>query len=404
MEEETKKETVAEEEKSFAELFEQSVVTPVRIEPGQKLDVRIVKVSREWVFLDLGGKSEGYLEKKELLDDRGELTVKEGDTICAYFLSADSSGWLFTTKVGSGSAGRQYLEDAFRNSIPVEGCIEKEIKGGFEVKIAGSTRGFCPFSQMGMRRIENAAEHIGKTVAFKIIEYKENGRSIILSHRKIEEEENKKRREELKGSLKKGMPIKGTVTSIRKFGAFVDIGGVEGMIPISEIGWSRVEDINDVLTAGQEVEVIIKELDWEANRLSFSLKETLSDPWGKITEQFPEESRHRGRVARLAPFGAFVTLVPGIDGLIHISSLGQGKRINNPREVLSEGQSVEVRIAKIDREKKRLSLALVTEGSEAQGDESYKEYIKKSGHKPAAGSFGTLGDAFKAKPAGKGRR
>jgi len=403
MEQDNRKKAAEDDEQSFAELFEQSFVRPVRLEPGQKVEARIVKISDEWVFLDLGGKSEGYLDKRELLDKNGNLIAQEGDSIGAYFLSADNNERLFTTRVGSGAAGHQYLEDAFRSGIPLEGCIEKEIKGGLEVKIAGSIRGFCPYSQMGMRRVEAPADCIGKTLSFKIIEYRDNGRTVILSHRKVEEEENQKRTEALKMSLKKGMRIRGVVSSIQKFGAFVDIGGVEGLVPISEISWGRVDNVADILAVGQEVEVTIRELDWEKNRFSFSLKETLPDPWQQVAEKFPEESRHIGTVARLTPFGAFVTLAPGVDGLIHISNLGEGRRINNPRDVLSEGQAVEVRIAKIDRVKKRLSLALVTEGSEAERDDSYKQYIGKSDSK-TSGSLGTLGDALRAKLGNKGKK
>jgi len=396
MEPEKNSETETEEEQSFAELFEQSAATPSRLAPGQKVDATVVKISGDWIFIDLGGKSEGYLDKKELLDADGCLTVKEGDRISAYFLSSENSERLFTTRVGSGAAGLQYLEDACANGIPVEGFVEKEVKGGFEIKIAGSLRGFCPYSQMAMRRVERPADHIGKTMSFKIIECRENGRNLILSHRKIEEEESRKRKEELKALLKTGQLVKGTVISIRKFGAFVDIGGIEGMIPVSEVGWSRVDDINNVLTAGQAVQVIVKELDWNKDRISLSLKETLSDPWEKVSGQFPDETCHTGTVTRLAPFGAFVTLAPGIDGLIHISALGSGKRINSPREVLSEGQTVRVRVAKIDREKKRLSLALVTEDGEAETDASYRDFLKTpdSGR---SGSFGPLGDALRAK-------
>jgi len=403
MEQDSRKKAAEDDEQSFAELFEQSVVKPVRLEPGQKVEARIVKISDEWVFLDLGGKSEGSLDKRELLDESGNLTVREGDSIGAYFLSSDNNERLFTTRVGSGAAGHQYLEDAFRSGIPLEGCIEKEIKGGLEVKIAGGIRGFCPYSQVGMRRVENHADSIGKTLSFKIIEYRDNGRSIILSHRKVEEEENQRRTQALKISLQKGMLVKGVVSSVQKFGAFVDIGGVEGLVPISEISWGRVDNVADVLAVGQEVEVIVRELNWEKNRFSFSLKETLPDPWQQVAEQFPEESRHVGTVARLTPFGAFVTLAPGVDGLIHISHLGEGKRINNPRDVLSEGQTVAVRIAKIDREKKRLALALVAEGSEAERDDSYKQYIGRSDSK-TSGSLGTLGDALRAKLGNKGKK
>ena len=285
------------------------------------------------------------------------------------------------------------LEEAFHSRIPVEGVAEKEIKGGYEIKIAGSVRGFCPFSQMGLRRSDNPQEIIGKKLLFKITEYRDNGRSLVLSNRKVLEEERELIREELKKTLQKDMVVKGTVISLRPFGAFVDIGGIEGLLPISEVGWSRIEDLGSVLSPGQEVEVKVMDLDWEKNRISVSLKAALPDPWLQLSARFPEESCHTGIVAHLAPFGAFVTLAPGIDGLIHISQLGQGKRINHPREVLAEGQAIEVRVIKIDMESKRLSLAFASSGPQEQEEDDFKQYVEKQ---PAgkSDSPGAMGSAF----------
>jgi len=380
-------------DKSFAELFEQSFKKPSRLEPGQKVEAVIVKITDDWVFLDLGDKSEGCLDRKELLDADGNLTVAEGDRVNAYFLSSESNERIFTTKVSGGAAGNQHLEDAFHSRIPVEGVAEKEIKGGYEIKIAGSVRGFCPFSQMGLRRADNSQDVIGKKLLFKITEYRDNGRSLVLSNRKVLEEERERIREELKKTLTKDMVLKGTVISLRPFGAFVDIGGVEALLPISEVGWNRIEDLNSALSPGQELEVKVLELDWEKNRISVSLKAALPDPWLQLRARFPEESCHTGTVAHLAPFGAFVTLAPGIDGLIHISQLGQGKRINHPREVLAEGQAIEVRVVKIDMENKRLSLAFASASPQEQEEDDFRQYAEKQ---PAgkSGSPGTMGAAL----------
>ena len=380
-------------DKSFAELFEQSFQKPSRLEPGQKVDAVIVKITNEWIFLDLGDKSEGCLEKKELLDPDGNLTVAEGDRLSAYFLSAENNERLFTTRVSGGVVGNKYLEDAFHSRIPVEGVAEKEIKGGYEIKIAGSVRGFCPYSQMGLRRSDAPQDAIGKKLLFKITEYRDNGRSLVLSNRKVLEEERARIREELEKTLTKDMVVTGTVTSLRPFGAFVDIGGVESLLPISEAGWSRMDDLSSVLSPGQEVTVKVIDLDWENSRISVSLKAALPDPWLSLPDQFPEESLHSGTVARLVPFGAFVTLAPGIDGLIHISQLGQGKRINHPREVLSEGQAIEVRVLKIDTESRRLSLALANASPQEQEEDDFRQYMEKQ---PArkSDSHGTLGAAL----------
>ena len=391
------------EDQSFAELFEQSFKKPARLEPGQKVDAVIAKITDEWVFLDLGGKSEGCLDKKELLDPDGKLMAAEGDRVSAYFLSSTNNEKLFTTRVRGGAAGNQHIEDAFHSGIPVEGVAEKEIKGGYEIKIAGAVRGFCPYSQMGLRRTNDPQAFIGKKLLFKITEYRDNGRSVVLSNRKVLEEDRERIREELKETLKKDMVVKGTVVSLRPFGAFVDIGGIEGLLPISEVSWSRIDDLSSVLSPGQEVEVKVMDLDWEKNKFSFSLKAALPDPWLQLQTQFPEGSCHAGIVARLAPFGAFVTLAPGIDGLIHISQLGQGKRINHPREVLAEGQSIEVRVVTIDMEAKRLSLALASASPQEQQEDDFRQYLEKQ-PAPEPSSLSAMGAALLHARAGKNKK
>ncbi len=190
------------------------------------------------------------------------------------------------------------------------------------------------------------------------------------------------------------MVISGTVTQLKPFGAFIDIGGLEGLLPISEVGWSRVENIEEVLSVGQQLEVAVKGIDWEADRFSFSLKETLADPWQRVGEKFPEGSVHNGTVVRLAPFGAFVTLGEGIDGLVHISRLGGGKRINHPREVVKEGEVVAVRVEKIDGDAKRISLVPAGAAAEEEASQvDFSKYVDKS----SSSSMGTLGDLLKAK-------
>ncbi len=383
-------------EKSFAELLNESEPERGRLKPGQRVEAVVVKITPEWVFIDVGGKHEGYLDRREFLDAEGNLTITEGQTIRSYFLSSQRNERLFTTKVGAGEAGRAYLEDASKSGIPVEGTVEREVKGGFEVKLAGDIRGFCPFSQMGLFRVETPADWVGKRLTFRIIEYGERGRNIIVSHRAILEEAQAKRREELKLSLTEGMTVTGTVVSLQKFGAFVDLGGIQGLIPISEICWEHVADIADRLKVGQEVEAAILRLDWERDRISLSLRAKLPDPWERVTTEFPEGSSFTGTVARLTKFGAFVTLMPGVDGLVHISKLGRGKRITHPSEVLTEGQDVAVTIEKIDQSAKRISLALPGDVEEEKAEEleDFQKYVGK-----APGSFGSLGDALQKKMA-----
>ncbi len=384
-------------EENFAEMFEKSMEKKQgRLQPGQMVETVIVKISEDWIFLDLGGKGEGYLDKKEMVDEAGNLTVKEGETVRAYFVSSDNNEMHFTTKIGSGPGKQTQIEDAWRNQVPVEGTISKEIKGGFEVKIGGSVRAFCPFSLTGIRREEQSADYMGRSLTFKIVEYAEDGRNIVLSRKSILEEERQEKQRALKESLKEGMKVRGKVTSIQKFGAFVDIGGLEGLLPVSEIAWTRTEKVSDILSAGQEVEIIIKKLDWDNNRFSFSLKDALPDPWNRAAELFPLGSYHTGTVSRLMAFGAFVTLKEGIDGLIHISKLGAGRRINHPREVVKEGQAVEVKIEAVDSAQRKLSLSLAdVSRAEEEAAATLKDYQQQEAEAPK--TMGTLGDLLKAK-------
>lgn len=402
MDKDPKETNGAEEEESFAELFEKSFTKTGRLEPGEKVEARVLKITGDWVFLDTGRKGEGVLDRKELLDADGNLTVSEGDVITAWFLSSAHNEMRFTTKLGTGPAGSAQLEEAWRNGIPVEGFVEKEIKGGYEIKIGGSIRAFCPFSQISLGRADDRAQFVGQHLPFRITGYGEGGRNIVLSHRAIQEEERERQRERLRETLQEGMTVRGTVTSIRDFGAFVTVDGIEGLIPISELGWGRVAEVGDVLTVGQEVEVVVKKLDWANDRLSFSLKETLADPWERVAEKFPVGTYHKGVVARLAPFGAFVTLGDGVDGLIHISRLAAGKRIMHPREVVKEGERVEVKIEAVDRENRRLSLSLAELGREEEEAAETLEMFRKGAEEGPKG-LGTLGDLLKKKMEKKGK-
>ena len=388
--------TETESQENFEELLNQSIGEPVHFNPGEKVEAVIVQITREWVFIDVGGKSEGCIVINEFVDEEGNITIKEGDTINVYFLSSRNNEMLFTTRLTGDTAGSEHLEEAYHSRIPVEGLVEKEIKGGFEVKIAGNIHAFCPYSQMGLNRVEDADQYMGRHLIFKIIEYGEKGRNLIISNRIVLEEERQEQKDALKESLEEGMTVSGEITSIREFGAFVDIGGIEGLVPVSEIAWGRVDDINSLLSVGQKVDISIKKLDWENDKFSFSLKAILPDPWNNIGLKYTEGSNHKGKVARLAPFGAFVTLEPGIDGLVHISELGKGKRVNHPREVLEENQTIEVKITRVDEEEKRISLTMISNGQDSEGGDYYKKHIA-AGSKKSSESLGTLGDILRAK-------
>jgi small subunit ribosomal protein S1 len=375
------------EEGSFAEMFEQSMVGKTKLEPGQKIDAKVLQIGSEWIFLDVGQKGEGVLDSRELLDEEGNLTVSVGDRVSAYFLSRKSGELRFTTRLGGGSSGTAQLEEAWRSEIPVEGRIEKEIKGGYEIKLPGNVRAFCPFSQLGLRRQDDSEDVTGTTLSFRITQFSEQGRNIVVSHRVILDEERRQQRAELMKTLKEGMVVTGTITNIRDFGAFIDIGGLEGLLPISEISYGRVDKIEDVLHIGQQLEVVVKKCDWEKERFSFSLRDTLANPWAKVATAYPVGSIHTGTVSRLAQFGAFVTLEEGIDGLMHISRIGGEQRIKHPQDVLKLGQQLQVTVEKVDLDEKRISLAPVRDKTDESEETSYEE--------KTTGGMGSFADLFK---------
>lgn len=386
------------EEKSFAELMAESDLVKVHLQPGQKVQAAIVKISPEWIFIDLGSKSEGYIDKKEFLDLEGNLTVKEGDTIEVFFLAVKNSEKLFTRKIGRGEAAKAYLEDAWRSGIPLEGKVSRETKGGLEVLIAGDVKAFCPYSQTGFPKGENVAAYVGKIIPFKIIEYADNGRKLIVSHRVMLDEERAKRKEELKLTLQEGMLVQGRVMSLHNFGAFVEIGGIQGLLPNSEFAWQKDDDMSRQLAVGDLLSLSILKLDWAADKITLSRKATLPDPWSATEGRYTPGARFRGRVASLTNFGAFVAMESGMEGLIHISKLAKGKRIKHAGEVLNKGQEVEVVVESLDIEKKRLSLSLVaTEPGGAEEKEDSKDYLQQLQDAGKTATFGSLGDVLKAK-------
>ena len=382
-----------EHEENFADLFEKSYKEPSRMEPGHKVEAPIVKLTPEWALIEVGGKGEGYVDINELKDADGNLIAKEGDVIRAWFLRSEEGEMRFTTRIGTGPAARAQLADAFKEHLPLAGKVAGEIKGGFEITLPGGLRAFCPFSQMGIRRDESREAYIGVELPFYILEL--DRRNIVLSRREIVEQDRQARIEELKGTLQEGHKVRGTVTSIQKFGAFVDIGGVEGLLPVSELAWTRTEKTSDRLAAGQLVEVIIKSLDWQNNRISLSLKDALPNPWDSAAQNWPAGSYHTGRVSRLAPFGAFVTLGDGVDGLIHVSRLGGDRRVNHPEDVLKAGQEIEVLVEAVDVSNRRISLVPAEvsrdEAEKAETMKKYQQPDQPAGDEP----LGSLGEQLK---------
>jgi small subunit ribosomal protein S1 len=349
--------TKEEQEENFAAMLDKSTMGE-RLSPGQKVRAKVVSVSGDLVYIDLGGKSEGAVNLVEFIDKEGAASVREGDVIDAFFVTVQDGLMKLTTLVGGYSAVTlNSISDAYDAGIPVNGEVKRQIKGGFEVSVGG-VRCFCPFSQIDLKGGRESSAYLGLTFPFRVLEFEEEGKRIVLSRRALLEQERQAKIEKLKESLAVGMDVAAEVRSIQKFGAFADLGGIDGLIPVSEVSWDRSVTPGDVLSVGQSITARVISLDWENNRLTLSLKALQPDPWTSAVEKYPADSRVSGSIVRLSPFGAFVRLEPGIEGLIHISNLGAGRRIRHPKDVVDTGQWVDVYVLSVDRENRKISLSM----------------------------------------------
>ncbi|MBI5102539.1 MAG: 30S ribosomal protein S1 [Nitrospirae bacterium] len=343
---------------SFAEMLEKSSRQTGKLHPGQKVRADVVSISGDLVYIDLGGKSEGVIDLSEFTDKEGNVTVKTGDSIEAFFVAVQNGTRKLTTLMnGYSTASLNGIREAFEAGLPVNGEVRREVKGGFEISVGG-VRCFCPFSQIDLKGGREGGVYLGMTFPFKIFEFKENGKNIVLSRRALLEQERLEKFEAFKNTISVGMEVPVTVVSIQKFGAFVDLGWVDGLIPVSELAWERVANASDVLSVGQKITAKVLSLNWDTNRITLSLKAMLPDPWLNISEKYPADTKVNGVITRLTSFGAFVRLEPGIEGLVHISNLGAGRRINHPKEVVETGQQVEVYVLSSDKDARKISLSM----------------------------------------------
>ena len=350
------------EEEDFSALFEASLKkVDERVRTDSKVTGTVVSIGDEWAFVDIGGKSEGVIATQELLDEDGKPSVAVGDAVTAFVVSVRDGETVLSIKM-TAAASSEAMEAAYRSGLPVEGTVASERKGGYLVRVFGK-EAFCPYSQMDLRGVSLPDGYVGKKLLFRITDYEKKGRNIVLSRRQILEEEQQERVDQLRQTLHVGDVVSGTVTNLVPYGAFVDIGGMEGLIPMSELAWYRVASASDVLASGETVAVKVLDLDWDGGRISLSLKATQEDPWTTAAERYREGTIMTGQVTRLAPFGAFVQLEPGIEGLLHISGLGLGKRVTHPREVVSEGDELTVKVISMDPAARRMGLELHFPGS-----------------------------------------
>ena len=352
---------MTEPEEDFAALFEASLKAK-RFDRGDTIEGTIVAIGPEVAFVNVGGKGEAVIALDELKGDDGVVEVAVGERVQAMVVSTEG-GLTLSRKLARGGATDRQLEDAFQAGLPVEGKIEKAVKGGYEVRI-GRARAFCPLSQIDIIRDTTPADHEGHVYTFRIIEYKEGGRNLIVSRRKILEEEQKARAVEIRQSLVPGAVVLGRVASVRDFGAFIELGGgIQGLLHVSEMGWSRVADASQVVTPGQEIAVKILRVDDASRKISLGLKQLTENPWSAVEVHYSVGQVCEGRVTRIADFGAFVELEPGVEALAHLSTFPPTGRPGGWRKAIAVGTTGSFEILSIDLEKKRIGVSPVPEGS-----------------------------------------
>ena len=340
------------EEESFADLFESySAGMSDDLQLGDKISGKIISIGKDAVFLDIGTKVDGIVERAELLDSDGNLLFAEGDDIELYVVARDEHE-IRLSKAISGIGGVEMLREAFHSAIPVEGKVQATCKGGFNVEML-QRRAFCPISQMDVEYVETPEDYVGQGYEFLITQFEDNGKNIVVSRRKILAKAMEIEKASFLSTLKQDDVVEGRVTKLMPYGAFVElIPGLEGMVHISELSWSRMEKPEQVIQADDRVLVkVIGITDGEkknTKKISLSMKQVDEDPWNQVSEIFSTGNKVNGTVTRCMDFGVFVEIAPGIEGLVHISEMSFVKRVVNPADEVTPGESVSVLIKDLD--------------------------------------------------------
>jgi len=351
------------EEEDFAAMLEASLQTK-QLDKGEVIEGMIVSIGPEVALVDVGGKGEAVLDVEELKNPEGEIEVAVGDRIQA-MVTSTVGGLKLSRRLAGAAASDQQFEDAFHSGLPVEGKVEREVKGGFEIRL-GRQRGFCPISQIDVRGAD-AVPHPGNVYQFRIIEYKDGGRNIVVSRRVLLEAEQKANAALVREKIVAGAVFTGRVTSVREFGAFVDLGaGVQGLLHVSEMSWSRVSSPSEVVKPGDEITVKVLRVDEGTQKISLGLKQLSTDPWSRVGEVYAVGQQTPGRVTRVAEFGAFVELEPGVEGLAHASTFAPTLSGGWSSQV-TPGMTGTFQILSIDLAQKRIGVALVAEGTAPAG-------------------------------------
>lgn len=344
---------------SFAELFEQSQSNLAKLKPGAIVTGTVVDIRGDVVVINAGLKSEGIVPIEQFRNDAGEIEVKVGDEVKVALDSIENG--FGETVLSREKAKRAMvwdeLERALQNNETITGRISGKVKGGFTVDIK-DVRGFLPGSLVDVRPVRDSAYLEGKELEFKLIKLDRKRNNIVVSRRAVVESEYSAEREQLMEKLQEGAILKGVVKNLTDYGAFVDLGGIDGLLHITDMAWKRVRHPSEVVEVGQELEVRVLKYDRERNRVSLGLKQLGEDPWDNIARRYPSGTRVFGKVSNVTDYGAFVEIEPGVEGLVHVSEMDWTNKNVNPSKIVQVGDEVEVMVLDVDEERRRISLGM----------------------------------------------
>jgi len=348
---------------SFAQLFEASASTAHEHElggEGQIVTGVVVRINRDFVIVDIGGKSEGVLNKDEFIDAQGLFNVQPGDKVDVFIEARESDDGLISLSKEKADKMKVWdeISSACERDEIIEGTISQRVKGGLSVTIRGGVKAFLPGSQVDLRPIRNLDKLIGQTFEFKVIKFNKKRGNIVLSRRVLLERERDNLKEKTLENLEEGMVLQGTIKNLTEYGAFVDLGGIDGLLHITDMSWGRVNHPSEVFAVGDEVTVKVLKYNPETERVSLGMKQTQEDPWSHAAEAYPVGKLVEGKVMSLTDYGAFVELEPGVEGLIHVSEMSWTKKVKHPSKMLEIGQEVACQVLEVDSASKRISLGM----------------------------------------------
>jgi small subunit ribosomal protein S1 len=348
-------------EEDFAAMFEASLKEGGRtglVKEGEVIKGTIVRVTGEYAVVDIGYKSEGQVAISEFTSPKGEITVKPGDQVDVFLESRENdTGMVVLSKE---KADKMRIWDEISNAVKgdqiIKGVITGRVKGGLQVDIG--VKAFLPGSQVDIRPVRNLDQYLGKEFEFKVIKFNQKRGNIVLSRRVLLEKQREEQKKETLKNLKEGAIMKGQVKNLTDYGAFIDLGGIDGLLHITDMSWGRVGHPSEMFNVGDEVRVVVLKFDPTAERVSLGLKQIQEDPWHRADEKYPVGTRVRGKVVSLTDYGAFIELEQGVEGLVHVSEMTWNKRVKHPSKLLEVGQEVEAVVLDIDPKAKRIALGM----------------------------------------------